>query len=59
MYGVHYIKIIEIFVDIINKEYCLIIHAKCYSSNMNNVHTISLLTLSATLQKLYGQLHSF
>ena len=34
--------LIENFVDIINKEYCLIIGAKYYNSNMNNACTIFL-----------------
>ena len=34
-------NLIEIFVDIIDKEYHLIISAKYYSSNMNNACTIS------------------
>ena len=51
-------NLIEIFVDNIDKEYCLIISAKCYSSNLNNVCTISQLTLSAGPQKSYGQLQS-
>ena len=33
-------NLIENFVDNINKEYCLIIGAKYYNSNMNNAHTI-------------------
>ena len=35
-------NLIENFVDIINTKHCLIICAKYYNSNMNNVHTIYL-----------------
>ena len=34
--------LLENFVDIINNEYGLIIGAKYHSSNMNDVHTMSL-----------------
>ena len=33
-------NLIENFVDIINNKCCLIIGAKYYNSNMNDVHTI-------------------
>ena len=33
-------NLIENFVDIINNKYCLIIGAKYYNSNINNVHTM-------------------
>ena len=35
-------NLLENFVDIINNEYGLIIGAKYHSSNMNDVHTMSL-----------------
>ena len=33
-------NLIENFIDIINKKYCLIVGAKYYNSSMNNVCTI-------------------
>ena len=35
-------NLIESFVDIINKKYCLIIGAKYYNSSMNNACTVFL-----------------
>ena len=47
-------NLLENFADIINHKHILIISAKYHSSNMNDVHTMSLADMLATLQKLYG-----
>ena len=52
-------NLLEIFVDIINHKHCLIISAKYQSFNINDACTMSLGDMSATPQKLYGQLPSF
>ena len=38
---------LEIFVNIINHKHCLIISVKYHSSNMNDVHTMSLADMLA------------
>ena len=55
----HIINLLEILVYISDHEYLLIMNAKFHSSMMNIVHTMSLANMSAALQKLYGQQHSF
>ena len=47
-------NLLENFVDIINNEYGLIIGAKYYRSNMNDVHTVSLYNIVGLPTKLYG-----
>ena len=49
-----YFSLLEILVDINNHKHYLIINAKYHNSKINNVHTMSLADMSATLQKLYG-----
>ena len=52
-------NLIENFIDIINNKWCLIMDAKYYNSSMNKCAQFTWPILSAALQKLYGQLHSF
>ena len=49
-------NLLENFLDIINNKYGLLKGAKYHSSNMNDVHTMSLYdhTLLATPQKSYS-----
>ena len=42
VHNVKYFNLLENFVDIINNKYGLIIGAKYHSSNVNDVHTLSL-----------------
>ena len=52
-------NLIENFIDISNKKCCLNMGAKYYNFSMNDASTICLANMSATLQKSYGQPHSF
>ena len=48
-------NLLEFFVNIIIQKHYLIVNAKHHSSNMNDACTMSLASMSAALQKLYGQ----
>ena len=54
-----YSGLLEILVNINNHKHFLIINAKFHSCMINNVHTMSLADMLATLQKSYGWQHSF
>ena len=56
---IYIIKLLEILVYISDHKHHLTINAKFHSSMINKAHTMSLADMSATLQKLYGQQHSF
>ena len=45
-------NLLENFVNIINHKHYLIISAKYHSSNMNDVHTMSLANMSTAPQKV-------
>ena len=54
-----YSGLLEIVANINNHKHYLIINVKFHSSMINYAHTMSPASMSATLQKTYGQQHSF
>ena len=47
-------NLLEIFVNVINHKYYIVISAKYHSSNVNDACTVSPTDMLAALQKLYS-----